>query len=100
MKPFGALDAQTRVQMHEGLLLRVWEARRTTVLFITHDVDEALVLSDRIHVMSAAPGRIVETIEVTSARPRWVDEVDDAYVGNRNRILRLLRHADTFPSHD
>ncbi len=91
-EPFGALDAQTRVAMHE-LLLGVWEAHRTTVLFVTHDVDEALVLSDRIHVMSAGPGRIVETIGVTSPRPRRVDAVDATYLDNRNRIMRLLRHA-------
>jgi NitT/TauT family transport system ATP-binding protein len=92
-EPFGALDAQTRVSMHE-LLLRIWEAHRTTVLFVTHDVDEALVLSDRIHVMSPAPGRIIETIEVTSPRPRAVDQIDEAYVARRRRILGLLRHTD------
>jgi len=96
-EPFGALDAQTRVSMHE-LLLRIWEAHRTTVLFVTHDVDEALVLSDRIHVMSTAPGRIVETIEVQSARPRSVDNVDASYVANRNRIMRLLRHREMAPA--
>jgi NitT/TauT family transport system ATP-binding protein len=92
-EPFGALDAQTRVSMHE-LLLRIWEAHRKTVLFVTHDVDEALILSDRIHVMSVAPGRIVETIDVASARPRSVDNVDETYLANRNRIMRLLRHRD------
>jgi NitT/TauT family transport system ATP-binding protein len=92
-EPFGALDAQTRVAMHE-LLLRIWETHRTTVLFVTHDVDEALILSDRIHVMSASPGRIVDTIEVTSARPRSVDAVDDTYIAHRNRIMRLLRRPD------
>jgi NitT/TauT family transport system ATP-binding protein len=91
-EPFGALDAQTRVSMHE-LLLGVWEAHRTTVLFVTHDVDEALVLSDRIHVMSAGPGRIVETLDIASPRPRRVDDVDATYLANRNRIMRLLRHA-------
>jgi NitT/TauT family transport system ATP-binding protein len=91
-EPFGALDAQTRVSMHE-LLLRVWDAHRTTVLFITHDVDEALVLSDRVHVMSAAPGKIIETIEVKSARPRSVDNVDQGYLANRNHIMGLLRNS-------
>ncbi|MFH6787004.1 MULTISPECIES: ABC transporter ATP-binding protein [Methylobacterium] len=91
-EPFGALDAQTRVSMHE-LLLGVWEAHRTTVLFVTHDVDEALVLSDRIHVMSAGPGRIVETLDIESPRPRRVDDVDATYLENRNRIMRRLRHA-------
>ncbi|WP_246102714.1 ABC transporter ATP-binding protein [Methylobacterium terricola] len=91
-EPFGALDAQTRASMHE-LLLGVWEAHRTTVLFVTHDVDEALVLSDRVHVMSAGPGRIVETLDVASPRPRRVDDVDATYLANRNRIMRRLRHA-------
>ncbi len=92
-EPFGALDAQTRIAMHE-LLLKVWEARRTTVLFITHDIDEALVLSDQVHVMSAAPGRFIDRIDVTSPRPRSVEQVDETYVANRNRMLRLLRHSD------
>jgi NitT/TauT family transport system ATP-binding protein len=90
-EPFGALDAQTRVAMHE-LLLGIWEAHRATVLFITHDVDEALLLSDRVHVMSAGPGRIVETIEVGSSRPRSVEMIDEEFIRNRNRIMHLLRH--------
>ena len=92
-EPFGALDAQTRLAMQE-LLLRIWEARRTTVFFITHDVDEALVLSDQVKVMSAAPGRFIDSIDVTSPRPRSVEQIDDIYVANRRRILRLLRHSD------
>jgi NitT/TauT family transport system ATP-binding protein len=92
-EPFGALDAQTRISM-QILLLQIWETHRKTVLFVTHDVDEALLLSDRAHVMSAAPGRIVETIEIQSARPRSVDNVDESYLVNRNRIMRLLHHGD------
>ena len=97
-EPFGALDAQTRLSMQE-LLLRVWEARRTTVLFVTHDIDEALVLSDRILVMSAAPGRIVDEIEVTSARPRSIEALDDTFIANRARMLRLLRAAEPADAH-
>ncbi len=89
-EPFGALDAQTRMAMHE-LLLRVWDVRRTTVLFVTHDVDEALLLSDRAHIMSTDPGRIIESIDVDSARPRKVDEVNEDFLTRRNRIMRLLR---------
>jgi len=87
-EPFGALDAQTRATMHE-LLLGVWERRRTTVLFVTHDVDEALTLADRIHVMASGPGRIIETIELGDRAAR--QGLD--YLANRNRIIGLLRHA-------
>ncbi|MBF0276748.1 MAG: ABC transporter ATP-binding protein [SAR324 cluster bacterium] len=95
-EPFGALDAQTRISMHE-LLLRIWDAHRTTVLFVTHDVDEALLLSDRVFVMSEGPGRIIDSFEVQSDRPRVVDQVDEHFVANRNRITKLLRqsHADS-----
>ena len=89
-EPFGALDAQTRMNMHE-LLLSIWERRKTTVLFITHDVDEALILADTIHVMSAGPGRILETIDVTAPRPRATMRDADAFVALRSQILELLR---------
>lgn len=92
-EPFGALDAQTRVAMHE-ILLRIWEAHRTTVLFVTHDVDEALILSDRAHIMSAAPGRIIETMDVTQERPRHVDNIGPDFLTARNHIIRLLRQPD------
>ncbi|MSQ51182.1 MAG: ABC transporter ATP-binding protein [Betaproteobacteria bacterium] len=91
-EPFGALDAQTRISMHE-LLLGIWEAHRVTVLFITHDVDEALLLSDRLHVMSTGPGRIIESLDIHTPRPRSVELIDEEFVGNRNRIIQLLRHA-------
>lgn len=68
-EPFGALDAQTRVVMQE-LLLQVWEEDHKTVLFITHDIDEAIFLADTIHVMSRQPGTIRKTIQVPLQRPR------------------------------
>jgi NitT/TauT family transport system ATP-binding protein len=89
-EPFGALDAQTRLSMHE-LLLRVWEHYRTTVLFVTHDVDEALILADRVHVMSGAPGRIIDTVEVSRARPRTVDRLDEEFLRLRSHVIHLLR---------
>lgn len=89
-EPFGALDAQTRVVMHD-ILLRVWEAHKATVIFVTHDVDEALILSDRAHIMSASPGRIIETLEVTQERPRHIDAMDEQFLKNRNHIIKLLR---------
>ncbi|HWR52155.1 MAG TPA: ABC transporter ATP-binding protein [Bryobacteraceae bacterium] len=68
-EPFGALDAQTRSSMQE-LLLHVWEESASTVLFVTHDVDEAIYLADRIYVMSSRPGTIMEELPVSFGRPR------------------------------
>ena len=68
-EPFGALDAQTRLEMQE-MLLSVWEQYKATILFITHDVDEALFLSDRTYVLSTHPGRVQREIIVPFGRPR------------------------------
>jgi len=68
-EPFGALDAQTRIIMQE-LLLELWERDKKTVLFITHDLDEALLLGDRILVMTAAPGKVKAEHKVPFGRPR------------------------------
>jgi NitT/TauT family transport system ATP-binding protein len=73
-EPFGALDAQTRLAMQQ-LLLDVWQSLGTTVLFVTHDIDEAILLSDRICVMSARPGRIMRTIPIALARPRSIESL-------------------------
>jgi len=68
-EPFAALDAQTREAM-QAELLRIWNLNRITAVFITHQIDEALFLSDRVIVMSARPGRVVDEITVTTPRPR------------------------------
>jgi NitT/TauT family transport system ATP-binding protein len=68
-EPFGALDEQTRRLLQEELLL-IWEATRKTVIFITHSMEEAVLLGDRIVLMSPRPGRIVDIIDVPLARPR------------------------------
>ncbi len=68
-EPFAALDALTR-QLMQDQLLEVWTSTRTTVVLVTHSVDEALVLSDRIYVMSARPGRIIQVVDVPLPRPR------------------------------
>ena len=73
-EPFGALDAQTRLTMQQ-LLLDVWQRLKTTVLFVTHDIDEAILLADRVCVMSARPGRITRDIPITLRRPRRVEDV-------------------------
>lgn len=91
-EPFGALDALTRWNMHK-LLLQVWEKHRVTVLFVTHDVDEALFLSDRVHVMSRGPGRIVETIDIEDPRPRQMG-ASKILAAARGRILELLSHTE------
>jgi NitT/TauT family transport system ATP-binding protein len=68
-EPFGALDSQTRVVMQE-ILTNMWQRLRISVLFITHDIDEAIFLSDRIYVMTARPGRIKAEIPIALPRPR------------------------------
>jgi len=68
-EPFGALDAQTKLQMQEWLL-QLWSDFGKTVVFVTHDVDEAIYLSDEVYVMATRPGRVVESIPITIARPR------------------------------
>lgn len=68
-EPFGALDSQTRVVMQQ-LLLGIWEKEHKTVLFVTHDIDEALFLGEKVYVTSARPGRIIDTIPVGFAHPR------------------------------
>jgi len=90
-EPFGALDAQTRSLMQE-LLLEVWERHHQTVLFITHDIEEALLLADRVCVMTARPGRIKKTIRVAIPRPRSI-EVTTSPEFNRLRaeVFALIR---------
>lgn len=68
-EPFGALDAQTRLVMQENLL-RIWAYKKPTIVFVTHDIDEAVFLADRIFIMSASPGRIIDEVSVDLARPR------------------------------
>ncbi|MEL7357462.1 MAG: ABC transporter ATP-binding protein [Cyanobacteria bacterium J06560_6] len=75
-EPFGALDAQTRFMMQENLL-KLWSELKTTVVFVTHDIDEAIFLGDRVVVMSANPGRILKNIEVPLPRPRTSDLLVD-----------------------
>ena len=95
-EPFGALDAQTRLRMHE-LLTDIWMKRRKTVLFVTHDVDEALRLADVVYVMSVGPGRIIEKVPVKLKRPRPIDRMGDDFLALRSRLIGMLRHDETLP---
>jgi NitT/TauT family transport system ATP-binding protein len=93
-EPFGALDSQTRHQMQK-LLLRVWEASKKTVLFVTHDIDEAILLADRVFVMSGRPGLIKKEIRVNIPRPRSADIVmEPDFIAMKREILELLRNDD------
>ena len=91
-EPFGALDAQTKLEMQE-MLLEVWEREKTTVMFITHDIDEAIFLSQRIIVMGAAPGRFLQQFEVSlpAERTPEVREHPD-FLALKHEIVQLLKH--------
>jgi len=86
-EPFGALDSLTRLQMRRELL-RIWQQEKPTILFVTHDVDEALQLADRIVVLSPRPGRIAEIVDVGFAHPRDFGSVE--YGRAKNRLFELL----------
>ena len=86
-EPFAALDAQTRTLMQEELL-RVWSGERRTALFITHNIEEAILLGDRVVVMTARPGRIKEIVAVDLPRPRDVTAAD--FNATRRRVAALL----------
>jgi NitT/TauT family transport system ATP-binding protein len=90
-EPFAALDAQTRTIMQESLL-ELWSTFRNTVLFITHDVDEAVFLADRIVVMSASPGRLIADIPIPLARPRDASIMTTSgFLDIKRRCLDLIR---------
>jgi NitT/TauT family transport system ATP-binding protein len=86
-EPFGALDAQTRSVMQE-ILLDIWGRFRTSVLFITHDIEEAVFLSDRVYAMTARPGRIKTELHIDLPRPRGHDLLDSPEALGHVRALR------------
>jgi NitT/TauT family transport system ATP-binding protein len=89
-EPFGALDAQTKLQMQEWLL-RLWNDFRKTVVFVTHDVEEAVFLSDEVVVMGTRPGRLLETIPVPVERPRLrTTALSPEFLKIKQRCLELL----------
>ena len=90
-EPFGALDAQTRVMMQENLL-QIWSKFRITVMFITHDIDEAIFLADRVLVMSASPGRIIADIDIELPRPRTLEmTTKDEFIDSKKQCIEIIK---------
>lgn len=89
-EPFGMLDAQTRIVMQEELL-NIWQERQHTVVYITHDIEEAIFLGDRILVMSGRPGKILANISVDFPRPRERNSLLAKVTDVRLRIWNMLR---------
>jgi ABC-type nitrate/sulfonate/bicarbonate transport system ATPase subunit len=91
-EPFGALDALTRTFMQEWLL-DIWSEAKRTVLFITHDIEEAVFLSDRVFVMNARPGSIAAELKISLPRPRSYEAVTDPeFVSMKHRLIDLIRN--------
>ena len=89
-EPFAALDAQTR-ELMQVELLRIWSADRKTVIFVTHQIDEAIFLSDRVIVMSARPGRIIDDIAIDFSRPRSLDvKRTPEFAAYEDRVWKLI----------
>jgi NitT/TauT family transport system ATP-binding protein len=94
-EPFGALDALTRVKLQEQLLA-TWSREKRTVVFITHDVDEAVFLANRVVVMAARPGRVFDVIDVDLPYPRTEDvRLSPAFGELRNRVWHSVYHQET-----
>jgi NitT/TauT family transport system ATP-binding protein len=90
-EPFGSLDAQTRDEMGSELIA-IWEQNRKTALFVTHSIDEAIFLADRIVIMAANPGRITEIVSVDLPRPRTVEAMDSKeFIEYRRQIRERLK---------
>ena len=94
-EPFGALDPQIR-EMMQLELMKLWDSDRKTVVFVTHSVDEAVFLSDRVIMFGTSPGRVVADLAIDLPRPRWTDDeaikTSAKFIQYRNDIWRLLKH--------
>jgi ABC-type nitrate/sulfonate/bicarbonate transport system ATPase subunit len=101
-EPFGALDPQIR-EMMQVELMKLWDNDRKTVVFVTHSVDEAVFLSDRVVMFGSSPGRIIADLKIDLPRPRWTDDeaikTSPQFVQYRNDIWRMLkRQLDSIPA--
>lgn len=89
-EPFSALDYQTRIEV-QGLTMRLWENYKPSIVFVTHDIEEAILLSDKVMVMSKNPGRIIEIIDIKFKRPRKIDLISDIeFVNIKKKLLKML----------
>ncbi len=90
-EPFGALDAMTRSSMQDWLL-EIWKKHNHSILFITHDIEEAIYLSDRVYVMSTRPGRFLDELEIKISRPRKKEVIlSQDFLEYKGRILEKLK---------
>ena len=91
-EPFGSVDAQTRELLQEELM-RIWEGERKTMVFVTHSIDEAILLGDRVLIMGKRPSRVQEILDVKLPRPRLISEVrgDETYIRLRNYAWELIK---------
>jgi NitT/TauT family transport system ATP-binding protein len=96
-EPFGALDAMTRDEL-DMELLRIWEERKKTVLFVTHSIQEAVFLSDQVMIMSARPGKLLETIAIELPRPRTLEMMSSEKFGEYTLRIRRLLSAPSGPA--
>jgi NitT/TauT family transport system ATP-binding protein len=89
-EPFGALDSLTRTRMH-AFLLQLWEVHHMTIVFVTHDIEEAILLGDRVCVMGGSPAHIVEQVDVPLQRPRTPDIVEtELFVATKRKVREAL----------
>ena len=95
-EPFASVDAQTREILQEQLL-QIWETQRRTMVFITHSIEEAILMGDRVAVLSTRPGTVKEIIDIPFAHPRVINEIfrDERFAELRNRVWNKLRDEAT-----
>ena len=88
-EPFAALDLNTRQHLRNEIIA-IWKKTRKTIVFVTHDIDEALILADRIVLLSDKPTRVLETIEINEKRPRIIEDTE-TLLSNRGKLTDLFK---------